>query len=73
LQTFDTAVQAIRWGPLIYHQALPTHPTVHAVEKGSLYKRCLTNIEKNYKKELEQNCQASTSELKRSAHQAEPT
>lgn len=59
----DTAVQAIQMGAFDFI-IKPYRPPylIHAVEKGINYKR-LTNIEKNYKKELEQTVKQRTSEL----------
>ena len=59
----DTAVQAIQKGAFDFI-IKPYRPPylIHAVEKGINYKR-LTNIEKNYKKELERTVELRTAEL----------
>lgn len=59
----DTAVQAIQKGAFDFI-IKPYRPPylIHAVEKGLNYKR-LTNIEKNYKRELEKTVEMRTSEL----------
>lgn len=59
----DTAVQAIQKGAFDFI-IKPYRPLylIHAVEKGINYKR-LTNIENNYKKELEMTVELRTSEL----------
>jgi putative two-component system response regulator len=60
----DTAVQAIQMGAFDFI-IKPYRPPylVHAIEKGINYKR-LTNIEKNYKKDLELTVKQRTTELK---------
>jgi putative two-component system response regulator len=59
----DTAVRAIQKGAFDFI-IKPYRPPylIHAVEKGLTYKR-LTNIEKNYKRELEKTVELRTSEL----------
>jgi len=59
----DTAVRAIQKGAFDFI-IKPYRPPylIHAVEKGLNYKR-LTNIEKNYKRELEKTVEMRTSEL----------
>lgn len=59
----DTAVQAIQKGAFDFI-IKPYRPPylLHAVEKGINFKR-LTNIEKNYKRELEQTVERRTAEL----------
>ncbi len=59
----DTAVQAIQKGAFDFI-IKPYRPPylLHAVEKGINFKR-LTNIEKNYKRELEQTVDQRTAEL----------
>jgi len=59
----DTAVQAIQKGAFDFI-IKPYRPPylLHAVEKGINFKR-LTNIEKNYKRELEQTVDLRTAEL----------
>jgi putative two-component system response regulator len=59
----DTAVRAIQKGAFDFI-IKPYRPPylIHAVEKGLNYKR-LTNIEKNYKRELEKTVEIRTSEL----------
>lgn len=59
----DTAVRAIQKGAFDFI-IKPYRPPylIHAVEKGLNYKR-LTNIEKNYKRELEKTVELRTSEL----------
>ena len=59
----DTAVKAIQKGAFDFI-IKPYRPTylLHAIEKGIDFKR-LTNIEKNYKSELEQTVERRTSEL----------
>lgn len=65
----DTAVQAIQMGAFDFI-IKPYRPPylVHAIEKGINYKR-LTNIEKNYKKELELTVRQRTTELKEALNQ----
>jgi putative two-component system response regulator len=59
----DTAVKAIQKGAFDFI-IKPYRPPylIHAIEKGLNFKR-LTNIEKNYKKELEKTVELRTSEL----------
>ena len=59
----DTAVKAIQKGAFDFI-IKPYRPTylLHAIEKGINFKR-LTNIEKNYKSELEQTVERRTAEL----------
>jgi putative two-component system response regulator len=59
----DTAVQAIQMGAFDFI-IKPYRPPylIHAIEKGINYKR-LTNIEKNYKKDLELTVRQRTTEL----------
>lgn len=65
----DTAVKAIKQGAFDFI-IKPYRPPnlVHAVEKGLNFKR-LTNIEKNYKRELEQTVEIRTAELNQALSQ----
>jgi len=64
----DTAVKAIQKGAFDFI-IKPYRPPylLHAVEKGINFKR-LTNIEKNYKRELEQTVERRTAELNEALH-----
>lgn len=64
----DTAVQAIQKGAFDFI-IKPYRPPylLHAVEKGINFKR-LTNIEKNYKRELEHTVDIRTTELNEALH-----
>jgi putative two-component system response regulator len=64
----DTAVQAIQKGAFDFI-IKPYRPPylLHAVEKGINFKR-LTNIEKNYKRELEHTVDLRTTELNEALH-----